>query len=203
MVQKHYQKTLGVEQVFQGSKKALANAAELVRDATILYRNKSWARSVFLCQIAGEEMGKYIFSVSACVGVITDTIDWNRFWKNHRNHTDKTSMIMFVEIMTLARSFPAKELKELDSNCQVYEQGKLMSLYCDIYENGFHRPSELFNKTLVSQALRIARGRLRLIKEFDKESPKLQKLKKLTRQEVHKMLEETGAPIQVIQRHSS
>ena len=112
-------------------------------------------------------------------------------------------MIMFVEIMTLARSFPAKELKELDSNCQVYEQGKLMSLYCDIYENGFHRPSELFNKTLVSQALRIARGRLRLIKEFDKESPKLQKRKKLTRQEVHKMLEETGAPIQVIQRHSS
>ena len=36
-------------------------------------------RSPFLYQIAGEEMGKYVFSVSACVGVITDSINWETF----------------------------------------------------------------------------------------------------------------------------
>lgn len=76
-----------------------------------------------------------------------------------------------------------------------------MSLYCDFYENGFYRPSELFNKTLASQALTIARSRWRIIKEFSQGTPKLQKLKKRSKEEFHKLLKETGAPTQVLEKY--
>jgi AbiV family abortive infection protein len=56
---------LSIEQLITGGQKAFQNAYDLIQDAEIPCKNQRWARCVFLCSIAIEELGKYIMIIGA------------------------------------------------------------------------------------------------------------------------------------------
>jgi AbiV family abortive infection protein len=62
-------RTFTTEQLEQARTKALANAERLVSDAALLLKNKRWPAALYFCQIAGEEIGKYLMVLSALVQI--------------------------------------------------------------------------------------------------------------------------------------
>ncbi len=87
-------KKLSVEQVKIAREKALRNAKDLIKDAELLYENARWPRVVFLCQIAGEEIGKHILLSSLTIRLIAgDEINWKRVWKRLTSHREKLEMV--------------------------------------------------------------------------------------------------------------
>ena len=92
-----YKGELTLEQLISARNKIIENAKALYEEATLLYENSKFARAYFLLCIANEELGKSLIVTSAVVGLITEKIDWHRFWKRLRNHKDKTKMIEHAE----------------------------------------------------------------------------------------------------------
>jgi len=68
-----WNKATGREQLRQAARNAVNNARDLLRDAEILVKHKRWPRSIFLTQIASEEIGKHVMLVSALVKLANGT----------------------------------------------------------------------------------------------------------------------------------
>lgn len=160
-------KELSLEQLIEGRKKPLANAADLIRDAEVLLNNGRWARCAFLAYIAIEELGKYLIIMGAIGRVLMGNVDWKRFWKRFRKHKQKAANIMMFDAMlgpfvsmddTLARV--KRSYKQTDDQ----EKEKLSSLYVDFCQDRFVAPMGHINEQDACKALDSARA---VFKFFD------------------------------------
>jgi AbiV family abortive infection protein len=164
---------LSIDQLKVGRLKALQNADELLNEAFILFDNRCWARVVFLSQIVAEEIGKYIMVTSALADTIvnSESFSWRKFWHRYLSHTAKSQNTQVFEdfVLTDIDSYPAY-FKKIRGIVSGLEKGRQISLYSDYIENNFYSPSELFTEKMATDALARARGRMRLISEFESNS---------------------------------
>ena len=165
--------------------KALANARELVRDAEILFANERFPRTIFLCQIAGEEMGKYFDLLSAAIDMVVDgDLDWPKFWKWFKSHHEKLKMITFFEDILLDQPCPDGYRDSVLTQVRNLEKGKQWALYADFIEGVPHHPAELFTREMAANCLKWAQGRLRLVTEFEQETSVAANLEQITREDI-------------------
>src|ERR1017187_7040606 len=139
------------EQLRQASIKALQNAEQLVEEAELLHKHERWPRVVFLCQIAGEELGKCFISLTAIVRIVNGTFQEDVYRRRCRTHGAKTSMIDFFESLVISEQ-PLKEILELrKGRIGAFESLKLASLYTDFVADVPVLPDELVGKELAAR----------------------------------------------------
>jgi AbiV family abortive infection protein len=153
------------EELIALCKKSLANAEALIQEAELLHQNERWARAVFLCHTAGEEFGKCIECLSAAMDHARGVLNWNRFWKRFFSHREKTKVIDFFESFILTEGDLTEDLKELNEKANILTQGRSATLYSGVFSDGtVFAPAELFTEQIATNALKWAKGRLRLSK---------------------------------------
>lgn len=166
-------KKLTLKQLKGARLKTLRNAEDLIKEAEILYKNGRFPRIIFLCQIAGEEIGKYFIIGSFIVDFIhKGDINWKKFWKRFLSHHEKLETLAFLENILLGMEPPKKYgeyLKKMHQEICLLEQLKQKSIYTDFTNEKFYYPAEVITKKMASDCLRWAHGRLKLIKAFEKE----------------------------------
>src|SRR5262249_43962718 len=138
---------LTVTQFVEGLKAIHQNVSDFVTDAELLFTHRRWARVIFCCQIAGEEVGKYFQLARAYSDVLVDAgnVNWQRFWRRYRSHREKTKTIGAIEDMILTDAEPTREyFAELSSAASELDHGKQLAIYVDLIEGHFRCPSELF-----------------------------------------------------------
>lgn len=136
---------MSIEQLIKGREKIFINASELITEAELLHINKKWARSVFLSSIAIEELGKYLMIISSIVAILKNQMDWPKFWKRFRSHTEKTSNILSFDVSLGPFESEEKTIKKLSATTEVAKKmhnDKLNSLYVDFQKGIFCLPSE-------------------------------------------------------------
>jgi AbiV family abortive infection protein len=166
-------KPLSIEQLKIARRKSLQNAGELINDAEILFKSKSWARTLFISQIAGEEIGKYLILTSAFVSLVAgDNVNWKKFWQRITSHQEKLQMATYLEDILLGQDFPKKlveyfeKLKEETKNLERFKQ---YALYCDFTTESPCCPSDLISKDIALNALKWAKGRYKLFAKIESE----------------------------------
>lgn len=181
-------KKLNLEQIKDARVKTLQNAKDLIDDADILYKTNQSPRIIFLCQIAGEELGKYfILSNSALELIYKGSLNWNRFWKQLTSHKFKLKTITLMEDILLNRD-PSKEyVPELQEQVRILEEGKQKSLYSDFTFGMCHHPREVVSKEMIEHCLKWAHGRLNLISNHEKIINDMGTLDKITKEDLEQI----------------
>jgi len=163
--------TLTIEQLKEGRLKALQNAESLIREASILLDNDYRARALFLSQVSGEELAKYVILTSALVEVALnpDSFNWRKFWRRYLSHKEKCRTILALEDLMLTEidDFPAY-LRNLPEIVSDLETGRQAALYSDYIDNHFFAPTDLFSAKMAEDAIRWARGRFGLLSEIER-----------------------------------
>lgn len=160
------------EKLFEGRKKALQNAKELLEDAKILFKANRYARSFFLIQISTEELGKYGIMVTSSISAIHGSLNWKRFWKRFRDHKNKTEHLLLFEDLNWFLNEKQKELfktKENKEYSAIQEDTKMKSLYSDFFIEEFIIPSQIINKSLCETSLNLIENRIELVSSFENE----------------------------------
>jgi AbiV family abortive infection protein len=166
-------KALSIDQLKTGRLKPLQNAQELLKEASILFDNGCWARTVFLSQIVGEEIGKYMMLTSALVKVIIrpESFNWDKFWHRYLSHKAKTQNIfVFEDIVHKKNKNVLTYFTKLPRVLSRLERLKQTSLYSDCIGNNFYSPTNLFTKEMATEALNLAKGRMKLFNELERKS---------------------------------
>jgi len=165
-------KKLTLKQLKDARLKTLRNAEDLIKEAEILYKNGHFPRIIFLCQIAGEEIGKYFIIGSFIVDFIKGNINWKRFWKRFLSHQEKLETLTFFENILLGMEAPKKcgeYLKKIQDESRLFEQLKQKSIYTGFTKESPHYPAEIITEKMALSCLHLAQDRLKLIKTFEKE----------------------------------
>jgi len=148
---------LSAEVLREAGTKALQNASELVEEARVLLELGHWSRAVFLCCIAGEELGKCFMSLSAVLNRRMGRFNERRYRERFRRHQEKTGLLNFFEEVFVSSSLKVplepQYIRDL-------EKMKLASLYCDFYGAHACAPSELITEQLARNVLRLAQERV-------------------------------------------
>jgi AbiV family abortive infection protein len=144
-----------------------SNGVELYEDAALLRANKRYARSVFLCLAAFEELAKIPLAFNALFLPRENTTAWKGFWKtlNSHSHKQRAAMVYGSSIMkqiNLERwqKFYAKGLPEnLPLNLNELKQA---SLYVDCYGGIPLQPDKIFaaDGPLISTLFEVVKNRL-------------------------------------------
>ncbi|WP_440999802.1 AbiV family abortive infection protein [Fodinibius sp. SL11] len=154
--------SLSIEQITSARKKTFKNAEELIKDSELLFENGSFARSLFLSQIAVEELGKYLMICSIITQQIrNDDIDWSKFWKRFRSHIEKRGNIYNFGIFLSFETTPEEkkeQIENLEDDLEDLESEKLSSLYTDYTDNEFTLPSNLIDEETAVDKLENAKG---------------------------------------------
>jgi AbiV family abortive infection protein len=140
--------------------KSLENATELVKEAKVLFAHNHWSRVVFLCSIAGEELGKCFISLTAVVNLMTGRFNEKRYRERFRVHREKTGVLNFFEEFFVS-SATFVDVGKIESDTEKLEKLKLASLYCDFYPSQPYAPSEIITRELASGAIALAENRVR------------------------------------------
>lgn len=143
--------------------KSFENAEELYIEADILYKNKKYSRAFFLAQIGGEELGKHIICTGGLVNYIVGKFDLSKFKKRFLNHKKKTQSIDVFESF-IFKNIERIKSKKVKEDSKELEKLKLMGLYCDFIDDHAFKPSEIFDKSLVKEALVLLKNRIDKIK---------------------------------------
>jgi AbiV family abortive infection protein len=80
--------------------KSYLNADDLLKDAEILFDNQRWARTLYLCCIADEELAKSLLSLSAAIKSRLGEFDTEKeqhFRQRFYTHRLKTGTLHAVE----------------------------------------------------------------------------------------------------------
>ena len=183
-------KKLSVEQVKIAREKALRNAKDLIKDAELLYENARWPRVVFLCQIAGEEIGKHILLSSLTIRLIAgDEINWKRVWKRLTSHREKLEMVTYLEDVFLEQPFTDtlnEYFSELKDEVQQLETFKQKSLYCDFTQEIPHCPTDIIKEEYAQNAIKWAKGRSDLFSKIEEGLKDVNVLDKISKKDIEK-----------------
>src|ERR1051326_3804526 len=152
------------EQLREAGIKSFQNASELVEEATLLFDHGRFSRSIYLCCIAGEELGKCFISLSAVMNRRVGKFDEKRYKQRFRTHREKTGILHFFEDVFVSSSDLPIEASDAGANTLI-ETMKLASLYTDFYGVDARTPSELITKQLTSEVLRLAKNRAKHFSE--------------------------------------
>ena len=161
--QDRYKGELSREQLIVARNKIIDNAKSLYEEASLLYENKKYARAYFLLCIANEELGKSIIVTSAIIDLIAETIDWNQFWKDFRNHKQKTRTIEHMENIFVSSDTNFTDPKEIQRLIPVLEEMKMASLYSDMLHTEFIVPNEFIPAFMVASLHKLTAKRLDFI----------------------------------------
>ena len=187
---------LSINQIKESRLKALQNAEELVNDAEILFQAERWPRVLFLCQISGEEIGKYLLLSSIFVQKISGVdIDWKRVWKRLTSHTEKYELVTYAEDVFLEKEILAdikNYFEKLKDESKELERFKQKSLYCDFTEEIPHCPSDIIGKDIAESALQWAKKRCRLFKGIEQSIQKAKVTEKITQDVIEHIKKEFG-----------
>ena len=149
------------ERLRQAGVKALQNAEQLIEEAEILYERERWPRVVFLCQIAGEELGKCFISLTAIVRIVNGTFEEDVYRKRCRTHRSKTGMTDFFESLVFSEQPLTEFLEQRKGRIERFESLKLASLYTDFVADVPVSPNELIGRELASGMLLLAQNRVK------------------------------------------
>lgn len=150
---------LTAEKLREAGIKSLDNASELVREARLLFERGFWSRTVFLCCISGEELGKCFITLSAVVNHKVGKFNEKRYKQRFRTHEEKTGSLNFFEDIFVSSDVPIGQ-QGIDNATKATEQVKLASLYCDYYGDEPHKPSDFITEELAAGALKLAESRV-------------------------------------------
>ena len=183
-----------VETLKLGRIAALENASSLVEEAELLHKHQHWARTIFLCQIAGEELGKFVILTTAAVEltVSAEGFDWKKLGAHLRSHREKLTVISVHESVFWEPPpdhFPTY-FAELKKTIEILENGKQHAIYSDIQDGNYYSPTWIYNEGIATNALNWAKGRLRLINELNS----LQGIETMTPESIVAAWERIGIP---------
>jgi len=183
-----YTGSLTLEQIATARLKALRNAEELIADAEVLYSEQRWPRALFLSQIAVEEAGKYFYLFSSCAALVDGSIDWKKFWKSIRSHSDKTTVFLMMEDMLLCTGcIEPKLISDFRTNSRILERGKMWSLYADYEQKDFFAPSEVIPKWIVDQAIDLAKKRVGFARAFESSRDWSASIQRMTKSDLERV----------------
>jgi len=190
-------KHLTLEQLKVVADKTLENAKELIEEAEILLDNKRYSRVLFLSQIAGEEIGKYLLLKSTMVSLATEQIiNWKLFWKQYKSHKEKLKYVTYFEDVLLEQISKNKSIKEyygeLKSQVFMLDEHKQKSLYSDFTEEIAHKPKDVVTKQMATDSLKWARGRFGLFSELYRKTRENKTIDKITKKDFLDFIEERG-----------
>ena len=162
---------ISLKQLIEGRRKAFQNACDLIRDAEILYEHQRWARSVFISSIAIEELGKYLMIIGAIGQVLKNQVNWKRFWKRFRKHTEKSGSILAFDVLLgpfISADETLSKLQKAFQDQKHIENEKLSSLYVDFESDKFNLPMDIVDETVAHRALESAKAVLRFFNNGEK-----------------------------------
>ncbi|MEH7255111.1 AbiV family abortive infection protein [Neobacillus niacini] len=138
------------------------NTKELLEDSRLLYENKKYARCYTLAQIAMEELAKLpIIYQEATRSFFKEQHDWKHFYKRLRNHESKNkqNFVYFRTMLDLTgREHPDFEFNKLEKTLKYFNDMKNISLYADVKNNKFTKPSIEIKKHTAEELLQLVEG---------------------------------------------
>lgn len=186
---------LSLEQLTHGRLKSLHNAIDLIVDAECLLKEGRWARSVFLSQIAIEELGKYLMIIGAIVNLIASQIDWRNFWKRFVSHGEKAGNIYLFDA-TLSSSQGDEEIlmdiEKADTYIREFQKLKLSSLYVDFQGDRFVLPMDVVDEKSSKKAIENAKAILSFFEFGEKEVFSKTNLSKLSKSVLGRIQDEVS-----------
>jgi AbiV family abortive infection protein len=141
------------------------NADELLQESRILFNNSRFARAYTLAQIAHEELAKLpIIYQEATRAFFKEKHDWKNFYKRFRSHESKNkqNFVFYQTMLNISGdsslNLPYTKIKD---NISFVNHLKNISLYADIKNKTFTKPSNEINKQLAKTQLELAEEMLR------------------------------------------
>ncbi len=135
------------------------NAQELLQESRLLFENKRYARSYALAQIAQEELAKLpIIYQEATRAFFREKHDWKNFYKRLRSHESKNkqNFVFYQMMLNLAGNDSLNlEYEKIQDNLAFINHLKNVSLYADIKNNQFTKPSNEIKKNLAQAQLEL------------------------------------------------
>ena len=148
------------------SKIIFKNAKDLYKEARLLLFFRKNARALFLSQIGGEELGKYLLCTSAYTQYRSDNFNISAFNKMFYTHKEKTILVNFIEDILL--NIDPKNRIERISETDDLEKMKLFSLYADVYENQYLiSPNDLVQRSMARNAVKWLGNRIKLFSKIN------------------------------------
>jgi AbiV family abortive infection protein len=150
--------------------KSYINAEDLLQDAEVLFANERWARTLYLCSIANEELAKSLISLGAAVRVRLGSFDTGqerRYRRRLSRHEMKTATLQAVEDFFWSIR-PVTDITQSlhgdSSDIENHERIKLSALYADFDGDGALCPGHFFTAEKVELYLKLARRRMELFR---------------------------------------
>jgi len=151
--------------VIEAQKLCLENAEALIEDARLLFKNGRFPRSVALCVLSFEELGKIIL-LGGTLSYSSDE-QWAKFWKRFRNHESKRRIVASIEADMWGLT--EDERREESETEEFVERMKLLCLYVDSVDEKLYTPMGSFGseiERISSNALKFAEGRAAMFRHF-------------------------------------
>jgi AbiV family abortive infection protein len=163
-------KPLSLRQLLLIGVKSYVNAEDLLQDAEVLFANERWARTLYLCCIANEELAKSLISLGAAVRVRLGSFDATqerRYRRRLSRHQMKTATLQAVEDFFWSTR-PVTDITQSlygdSSDIANHERFKLSALYADFDGDGALCPGHVFTAEKVELSLKLARRRMELFR---------------------------------------
>lgn len=143
------------------------NASELLEESKILLDHQKYARAYALSQIAYEEMAKLpIIFQEATKSIYKETHDWKKFYKRLRSHESKNKLNYVMEDVLSINGLRISSEKIYD-NLKFVNHVKNISLYSDIKNNRFTKPSNEISRNLAVKKYEVVSSVLSIYKMAD------------------------------------
>lgn len=157
--------------------KILENANELYGEAELLIKHEKYSRAFFLLQICSEELAKIPMLSRVASDIMCDKkINYKMLDKRLRNHISKNKEILTFDKIIL--DFDYDKIKEYS---ETFNDMKNCSLYTNICEDGYFKPSEFIMKQFVIHFHELVKIRLKF---FNNTIPEMD-YEKLGKNEIH------------------
>jgi AbiV family abortive infection protein len=138
------------------------NAKELLEESRLLFENKKFARCYALAQIAIEELAKLpIIYQEATRSFFKEPHDWKNFHKRLRSHEAKNrqNFVYFKMLLDWADTeHPDFKMNKLYETIKHFNDMKNLSLYADVKNNKYTKPSEEIKKHTAQELLELVEG---------------------------------------------
>jgi AbiV family abortive infection protein len=126
------------EQLNEGIRLCARNANRYLRDAELLYRNRSYGHALAMSILALEEHGRKILMIALKKKLTSVDKD---LWKMmFRDHTQKIAMTFNIFTHALKHSPSEHELKEIYTGLPKVDLMKQRGLYVDYFRGAWHSP---------------------------------------------------------------
>jgi AbiV family abortive infection protein len=160
-------KALSIEQIELARKKVFENTEELISEAQLLFDNGRYARAFAVAHLASEEIAKLMMLARIGTDLLLGrTIDWRKFFRRFRNHEEKLQNMALFDYFFLSDPdlLANRDLRKLEADeAAVPDQNrrKNLSLYVDLADEPFRRPSEIINENETFNLLELVKERFR------------------------------------------